>query len=74
MINSSSKQVTIMASYRQSVHYDYQYLRNRKLLVSLVTVSGIVRFLHPVEIAACLGIPIALGRIHGHERGLPASG
>ena len=62
MITQSSKQVTIMASYRQSVHYDYQYLRHRKLLVSLVTVSGVVRFLHPVEIAACLGIPIALAR------------
>ena len=38
MIIPSSKQVTIMASYRQSVHYDYQYLRNREFPTSVAGV------------------------------------
>ena len=47
----------IMASYRSNVSFQESFLRDNKLFADIKNNNGTYLFLHPIEIAAALGMP-----------------
>ena len=47
----------IMASYRSNVSFQESFLRDNKLFADIKCNNGTYLFLHPIEIAAALGMP-----------------
>ena len=47
----------IMASYRSNVSFQESFLRDNKLFADIKCNNGTYSFLHPIEIAAALGMP-----------------
>ena len=47
----------IMASYRTNANFQESFLKDHKLLANIKCINGKYLFLHPIEIAAALGMP-----------------